>query len=139
MTPIDARRGRPITPRRLATLAGASPLDYLDATPAAEARLDADLLNTTPDALSEAAAKKKRSLLAEVVGSKWARALDRGAKDVERSFLKTFGLAPKDKGPLPDVTRRSREAASATWYRGYGRLFPKVSYWECHRQTVAID
>ncbi|KAH8051631.1 ubiquitin-protein transferase [Aureococcus anophagefferens] len=43
---------------------------FLDASSAADDALDADLAGLSADALSEAAAKKKRSLLADVVGSR---------------------------------------------------------------------
>ena len=47
---------------------------WLDATSADDVALDATLAGTSADALSEASAKAKKSLLAEVVGSSWARA-----------------------------------------------------------------
>ena len=86
---------------------------FLDASSAADDALDADLAGLSADALSEAAAKKKRSLLADVVGSRWARKLEATAGSVESSFAKAFGLSSSKKSsPLADVTAASRAAAA---------------------------
>ena len=60
-------------------------LGFLDAPPSqVKSRLDAQLAQQTADEFSEAAAKKKRSALADIVGSKWARKLEKTAGSMEK-------------------------------------------------------
>lgn len=72
-----------------------APMDatFLDAPPSIEIALDALLAKQTADEFSEAAAKKKRSALADVVGSKWARKLEKTAGSMEKSVLRALGYA----------------------------------------------
>ena len=61
-------------------------LGFLDAPPASEIAFDAQLAQQTADEFSEAAAKKKRSALADMVGSKWARKLEKTAGSMGKVF-----------------------------------------------------
>ncbi|KAH8072044.1 ubiquitin-protein transferase [Aureococcus anophagefferens] len=68
-----------------------------------------------------AAAKKKRSLLADVVGSRWARKLEATAGSVESSFAKAFGLSSSKKSSPP------RRDAASRQRRGGGGAPPAYS------------
>ena len=58
---------------------------------------DAQLAQQTADEFSEAAAKKKRSALADIVGSKSSRKLEKTAGSMEKSVLRAFGYSTKKK------------------------------------------